>query len=97
MIRHPNFSGMQMNQVTRDYTPARYINKVAVTRRRPDGLDHGRRHLDRLEPGDQFRRCMPERQADQGRGHATTRTAAGSTASPRRARATERACRRRIA
>ena len=25
MIRHPNFSGMQMNQVTRDYTPARYI------------------------------------------------------------------------
>jgi sulfur-oxidizing protein SoxY len=32
MIRHPNFSGMQMNQVTREYTPARYINKVAVTR-----------------------------------------------------------------
>ena len=31
MIRHPNFSGMQMNQVTRDYTPARYINKVVVT------------------------------------------------------------------
>ncbi|KQQ48885.1 quinoprotein dehydrogenase-associated SoxYZ-like carrier [Methylobacterium sp. Leaf125] len=32
MIRHPNFSGMQMNQITRDYTPARYINKVAITR-----------------------------------------------------------------
>ncbi|GJE59890.1 quinoprotein dehydrogenase-associated SoxYZ-like carrier [Methylobacterium trifolii] len=32
MIRHPNFSGMQMNQVTRDYTPARYINKLTVTR-----------------------------------------------------------------
>ncbi|WP_132251027.1 quinoprotein dehydrogenase-associated SoxYZ-like carrier [Methylobacterium segetis] len=31
MIRHPNFSGMQMNQVTRDYTPARYINKVTVS------------------------------------------------------------------
>ena len=31
MIRHPNFSGMQMNQVTREYTPARYIDKVAVT------------------------------------------------------------------
>ena len=30
MIRHPNFSGMQMNQVTRDYTPARYINKLTV-------------------------------------------------------------------
>ncbi|GJD74765.1 quinoprotein dehydrogenase-associated SoxYZ-like carrier [Methylobacterium goesingense] len=32
MIRHPNFSGMQMNQITRDYTPARYINKIAITR-----------------------------------------------------------------
>ena len=31
MIRHPNFSGMQMNQVTRDYTPARYIQKLDVT------------------------------------------------------------------
>lgn len=31
MIRHPNFSGMQMNQVTRDYTPARYIQKIEVT------------------------------------------------------------------
>jgi sulfur-oxidizing protein SoxY len=31
MIRHPNFSGMQMNQVTRDYTPARYIQKVVVS------------------------------------------------------------------
>lgn len=31
MIRHPNFSGMQMNQVTREYTPARYIDRVAVT------------------------------------------------------------------
>lgn len=31
MIRHPNFSGMQMNQVTRDYTPARYINKLTVS------------------------------------------------------------------
>ena len=28
MIRHPNFNGMQMNQVTRDYTPARYIQTV---------------------------------------------------------------------
>ncbi|WP_019906735.1 quinoprotein dehydrogenase-associated SoxYZ-like carrier [Methylobacterium sp. 77] len=31
MVRHPNFSGMQMNQVTRDYTPARYINKLDVS------------------------------------------------------------------
>jgi sulfur-oxidizing protein SoxY len=32
MIRHPNFNGMQMNQVTRNYTPARYIDKVSVSR-----------------------------------------------------------------
>jgi sulfur-oxidizing protein SoxY len=31
MIRHPNFNGMQMNQVTRNYTPPRYIKRVAVT------------------------------------------------------------------
>lgn len=31
MVRHPNFSGMQMNQVTRDYTPARFIQKLSVT------------------------------------------------------------------
>ena len=31
MVRHPNFSGMQMNQLTRDYTPARYIQKLDVT------------------------------------------------------------------
>ena len=31
MIRHPNFNGMQMNQVTRDYTPARYIQTIGVT------------------------------------------------------------------
>ena len=31
MIRHPNFNGMQMNQVTRDYTPARYIQNIDVT------------------------------------------------------------------
>jgi sulfur-oxidizing protein SoxY len=31
MIRHPNFNGMQMNQVTRNYTPARFIDKVSVS------------------------------------------------------------------
>lgn len=30
MLRHPNFNGMQMNQLTRLYTPARYIDKVTV-------------------------------------------------------------------
>jgi sulfur-oxidizing protein SoxY len=30
MIRHPNNSGLQMDQVTRLYTPSRYIEKLAV-------------------------------------------------------------------
>ncbi len=30
MIRHPNFNGMQMNQVTRQFTPARYIQSIGV-------------------------------------------------------------------
>jgi sulfur-oxidizing protein SoxY len=30
-IRHPNFNGMQMNQVTRMYTPARFIRTVDVS------------------------------------------------------------------
>lgn len=31
MVRHPNFSGMQMNQVTRLYTPARYLDRITVS------------------------------------------------------------------
>jgi sulfur-oxidizing protein SoxY len=31
MIRHPNFNGMQMNQVTRNYTPPRFIEKISVS------------------------------------------------------------------
>jgi sulfur-oxidizing protein SoxY len=30
MIRHPNNSGMQMDQLTRLYIPAHYIDKVEV-------------------------------------------------------------------
>jgi sulfur-oxidizing protein SoxY len=30
MVRHPNNSGLQMDQVTRLYTPARYIDKLSV-------------------------------------------------------------------
>ena len=32
MIRHPNFTGMQMDIISRGYTPARYIDVVEVTR-----------------------------------------------------------------
>ncbi len=31
LLRHPNFNGMQMNPVTRLYTPARYVQSVSVT------------------------------------------------------------------
>jgi sulfur-oxidizing protein SoxY len=31
MIRHPNFSGMQMNQLTRLYTPPRFVEKVVIS------------------------------------------------------------------
>lgn len=31
MIRHPNFNGMQMNQLTRTFTPPRYIDKVSIS------------------------------------------------------------------
>lgn len=30
MIRHPNFTGMQMDESTHDYVPARYINRFTV-------------------------------------------------------------------
>ena len=32
LISHPNFNGMQMDQLTRNYTPARFIQDVRVTR-----------------------------------------------------------------
>jgi sulfur-oxidizing protein SoxY len=31
LIRHPNFNGMQMDQVSHLYTPARYINRIDIT------------------------------------------------------------------
>jgi sulfur-oxidizing protein SoxY len=31
MVRHPNFNGMQMNQITRMYTPPRFIKALDVT------------------------------------------------------------------
>lgn len=32
MVRHPNFNGMQMNDKTHAFTPARYIKSISVTR-----------------------------------------------------------------
>jgi len=30
MIKHPNYTGMQMDQVTRNYTPARFVSEMEV-------------------------------------------------------------------
>lgn len=32
MIRHPNFTGMQMDQLTRKYTPAKFVQELEVKR-----------------------------------------------------------------
>lgn len=32
LISHPNYNGMQMDQLTRNYTPARFIQDITVTR-----------------------------------------------------------------
>jgi sulfur-oxidizing protein SoxY len=32
MIRHPNYSGMQMNQLTGLYIPAKYVSEINVRR-----------------------------------------------------------------
>ena len=31
LISHPNFNGMQMNPVSRTYTPARYVQTVTIS------------------------------------------------------------------
>jgi sulfur-oxidizing protein SoxY len=30
MIRHPNYSGLQMNQITRHYIPAKFVDQIVV-------------------------------------------------------------------
>lgn len=32
LIRHPNFNGMQMDPITRYYTPARYLERIDIAR-----------------------------------------------------------------
>jgi len=32
MIRHPNFTGLQMDPISRGYTPARYVDNLEITR-----------------------------------------------------------------
>ena len=32
MIRHPNYTGMQMDQLTREFTPAKFVQELEVKR-----------------------------------------------------------------
>jgi sulfur-oxidizing protein SoxY len=32
MVRHPNYTGMQMDQLTREYTPAKFVQELEVKR-----------------------------------------------------------------
>lgn len=32
MIKHPNYTGMQMDQLTREYTPAKFVNAIELKR-----------------------------------------------------------------
>ena len=50
MIRHPNYTGMQMDQLTREYTPAKFVQEMDVKRGGELIFKHGRRHLDLGEP-----------------------------------------------
>ena len=50
MIRHPNYTGMQMDQLTREYTPAKFVQEMDVKRERRAHLQDGRRHLHLGEP-----------------------------------------------
>ncbi len=50
MIRHPNYSGMQMNQLTRLYIPAEFVQTLPGLARRAASIDGRCRHLDLGEP-----------------------------------------------
>ena len=67
LIRHPNFNGMQMNQVTRLYTPARFLDTIQVSYKRRAGVPSGQRHFAQHQPGDHLRlRAAGQRAAEGG-------------------------------
>ena len=45
MIRHPNYTGMQMDQLTREYTPAKFVQEIEVKRGGELVFRMDRRHL----------------------------------------------------
>ena len=63
MIRHPNYSGMQMDQVTRLYVPAHFVKSVRIWQGEELLLVDRERHLDLREPG------LPLRLPPQWRDH----------------------------
>ena len=46
MVRHPNNSGLQMDQITRLYTPAYFVQSMKDLARRGIAADRGEQHLD---------------------------------------------------
>ena len=68
LISHPNNNGMQMDQLTHNFIPARYIQDIAVTLRWPIRAAGRRRHLAQRGPGDHLRLRPARAGAVQGRG-----------------------------
>ena len=50
MVKHPNNSGLQMDQVTGLYTPVHFVNKIEVQHRSEARLHNDRRHLHERKP-----------------------------------------------
>ena len=71
MIRHPNNSGLQMDQVTRLYTPSRYINALEVYQGAGSRFLDGGRHIDLGRPELPLHLQAQRRQdvSRRGRGH----------------------------
>ncbi len=71
MVRHPNYSGMQMDQVTRFYVPAHFISSITIWQgddlllaRRERDFNFGKSRVSlRLPP--QRRNGVPRRGAGQ--------------------------------
>ena len=71
MVRHPNNSGLQMDQVTRLYTPARYISQARGLSGTGSRFLDGRRHID-LRGSELPLHLQAQRRQDvsrRGRGH----------------------------
>ncbi len=67
LIRHPNYSGMQMDQLTRLYVPAHFVKTVRLWQGQDLAARHRERHLDLRKPK------LPLRLPPERRGHLQSR------------------------